>query len=541
MSVVLNAMKEFISYAEKLAGDEKGEAQVFCDRLFRAFGHGGYKEAGAILEQRIKRKGDPTKFADLVWADRVLIEMKKRGTKLNLHYKQALDYWIHSVPHRPRYVVLCNFDEFWIYDFENQVDQPVDIVKIPELPKRYSALNFLFPTPQKPVFRNDLVAVTRSAADKLGVLFRLLVRRDMMLTIEEPVARKKAQRFILQCVVALFAEDMDLLPSGMVANLVDDCIDGGQSTFDLFGALFRQMNDPKPAVGGRYQGVRYFNGGLFAIVEPYELNFEPLHLLSQIASEDWSKVNPAIFGTLFQSTMDGGERHAHGAHFTSESDILRVVNPTIVRPWTEKIEAARTLKELAELRNGLTRFRVLDPACGSGNFLYVSFRELARLEMQLLTKARQMFSSREIDRDFKSTSLISPQQFFGIEQNPFGVELAKVTLMIAKKLAIDEALEIRREQQLEMLSLTEDDALPLENLDSNLVCGDALFTEWPSADVVIGNPPFQSKNKMQSEFGREYITASFRNTRTFRDAPITAFTGSEKPMILSRRDIARDW
>ena len=136
--------------------------------------------------------------------------------------------------------------------------------------------------------------------------------------------------------------------------------------------------------------------------------------------------------------------------------------------------------------------------------------------MQLLTKARQMFSSREIDRDFKSTSLISPQQFFGIEQNPFGVELAKVTLMIAKKLAIDEALEIRREQQLEMLSLTEDDALPLENLDSNLVCGDALFTEWPSADVVIGNPPFQSKNKMQSEFGREYIT---RLRKEYPDVP----------------------
>src|SRR5207245_2632827 len=102
---------EFIAYAQLLSGDEKGEAQVFCDRLFRAFGHEGYKEAGAHLEFRL-RNGKTTKYADLVWKPRLLLEMKAKNEDLTLHYKQAFDYWVQSVPNRPRYVILCNFDEF---------------------------------------------------------------------------------------------------------------------------------------------------------------------------------------------------------------------------------------------------------------------------------------------------------------------------------------------------------------------------------------------------------------------------------------------
>jgi len=497
MSETLDSMKQFVAYAGLLRGDEKGEAQVFCDRLFQAFGHKGYKEAGATLEYRIKRKGDPTKFVDLLWQDHVLIEMKKRGSKLALHYKQALDYWVHSAPHRPRYVVLCNFDSFWIYDFENQVDQPVDLVRIEDLPKRFTALNFLFPDSPKPIFGNDLVAVTRKTAEKIGDIFKSLVKRTE--------AKEKAQRFVLQCVVALFAEDIDLLPAGLVNRLITDCVEGKRSTYDMLGGLFKQMNSVAPATAGLYKDVRYFNGGLYGTVDPCELSEYELYRLSEAAKEDWSKVNPAIFGSLFQSSMDEKERHKKGAHFTSEADIMRVVDPTIVRPFIDRIEQANTLKELVQIRNDLTQFHVLDPACGSGNFLYVSFRELVRAEMVLLTKARAQFGRRDVEREFKSTTLISPKQFFGIDRDPFGVELAKVTLMLAKKLAIDEAVEMREAEQLEMLELTGAEALPLDNLDSNFFCEDALFIAWPKADAIIGNPPFQSKNKMQEEFGRSYV------------------------------------
>src|ERR1700692_438014 len=137
MSDVADRIKEFVSYAAILKGDEKGEAQVFCDRLFKGFGHAGYKEAGATLEFRVKKEaGKGTSFADLVWKPRLLLEMKKRDEKLNLHYQQAFDYWLHAVPDRPRYVVLCNFDEFWVYDFDRQLNEPVDKVPLVELPHR---------------------------------------------------------------------------------------------------------------------------------------------------------------------------------------------------------------------------------------------------------------------------------------------------------------------------------------------------------------------------------------------------------------------
>lgn len=117
MSKIVDDLNDFVAYASTLDGDEKGEAQVFCDRLFRAFGHEGYKEAGAILEYRIKKtSGKGTSFADLIWKPRLLVEMKKSGEKLQLHVRQAFDYWVNAVPNRPRYVVLCNFNEFWIYD-----------------------------------------------------------------------------------------------------------------------------------------------------------------------------------------------------------------------------------------------------------------------------------------------------------------------------------------------------------------------------------------------------------------------------------------
>jgi hypothetical protein len=142
--------------------------------------------------------------------------MKKRGEKLLLHHRQAFDYWIHAVPNRPRYVILSNFDEFWIYDFDKQLDEPVDIVRLDDLPRRYTALNFLFPDEPEPIFGNDREAVSRAAADKVARLFGSLTARG--------VDRGRAQRFVLQTVVAMFAEDIDLLPAGIVHGIVDDAV-----------------------------------------------------------------------------------------------------------------------------------------------------------------------------------------------------------------------------------------------------------------------------------------------------------------------------
>ena len=514
MKNVTKRISDFVKYVQSLKGDEKGESHVFFDRLFKAFGHEGYKEAGAELESRIKRVGKKTPiFADLIWKPRVLIEMKKSGENLQKHYQQVFDYWTFAVPDRPRYVVLCNFDEFWIYDFEKQMGEPVDIVKIDDLPKNYTALNFLFPENPPPEFGNDFEVVSRGAADNIANLLNNLIKRG--------IKRETAQRFVLQLVVAMFSDHIRLLPRNIVYKIVRDCLDHEQSSYDHFGLLFNQMNSEKPALAGKYTNIPFFNGGIFQKIEPIELTKNELELIggeNGVTQKDWSKVNPAIFGTIFQQSMIASERHKFGAHYTSEADILRILVPTIIRPWRERIEKASTLKELNTIRAELSNFKVLDPACGSGNFLYLSFRELVRLEISILTKLRDKFGQKGIDKQSKSISLISPNQFFGIERDSFGIELAKVTLMLAKKLAIDEAIKVLNPYHEDLLE-NADTALPLDNLDDNFQCSDALFCDWPKIDAIIGNPPFQSKNKIQQELGPAYVT---KVRKTFPDVDARA-------------------
>ncbi|WP_422931644.1 class I SAM-dependent DNA methyltransferase [Singulisphaera sp. PoT] len=494
MNETVERLERFVGYARTLKGDEKGEAQVFCDRLFQAFGHEGYKEAGATLEFRVKAQGGRTKFADLLWRPRLLLEMKKRGEKLQRHYTQAFEYWLQLVPERPKYVVLSNFDEFWIYDFDSQLNDPVDTVPLGDLTERYTAFNFLFPVEKKPRFGNDRVAVTRTAAAKVAHVFNSLVARG-----ED---RERAQRFILQSVVAMFSEDADLLPRGLFSELLDEC-KAGASSYDLLGSLFRQMNNPTSARGGRFKDVRYFNGGVFETVDPVELTRDEIDSLVSAATENWSKVQPPIFGTLFQSSMDKDERHAYGAHFTSEADIQKVVLPTIVRPWRERIERSSTLKELQALREELLNFHVLDPACGSGNFLYVAFRELKHLEFDLMAKIHANFGERA-RKTVGTRSLVSTKQLFGIDKVPFAVELAKVTLMLAKELAGDEGRSWLDAAQFD-LPLEFDSPLPLDNLDENIRCDDSLFCDWPRADAIIGNPPYLDARKITLEHGQDYV------------------------------------
>jgi type II restriction/modification system DNA methylase subunit YeeA len=495
----------FVSFAQTLKGDEKSEAQSFLDQFFRALGHKSAIEAGATFEFRVAKKpGSPQlelitgngatprskggkKFADLLWPDRVLIEMKSRGENLEKHYDQAFDYWTHIVPKRPPFVILCNFDEFWIYDFNTQLFDPVDKVKLAELPESISALNFLLPIWKKPIFGNNWVDVTRRAADQMATVFREIVDRG-----ED---RERAQRFILQLLVGMVAEDIGLLPEEILSGLLYECAEQGASSYDLIGGLFRQMASKEKARGGRFADVDYFNGGLFEVVDPIELKRPEAYRLHEAARNDWSKVRPEIFGTLFQDSMDKKERHAFGAHFTSEFDIRKVVGPTIVKPWRERIDAAG--KNVGELRKALVdlrKFRVLDPACGSGNFLFIAYREMKRLERDILLRLREVSKREPLE------SAISLHQFFGIDIIPFAVELAKVTLMLAKELELIEAQKLADTDQL----LIEEKPLPLDNLDKNIVCADALFADWPKADAIIGNPPYLGSRYLAKEHGYEY-------------------------------------
>jgi type II restriction/modification system DNA methylase subunit YeeA len=287
-----------------------------------------------------------------------------------------------------------------------------------------------------------------------------------------------------------------------------DCVANPDQSYDLLGGLFNQMANSQKARGGRFAGVPYFNGGLFATVDPISLKFTEAFSLHHAALEyDWSQVKPEIFGTLFQHSMDAKERHAFGAHFTSEFDIQKIVVPTIVRPWRDRIEnAGKDSKLLVSALEDLRRFRVLDPACGSGNFLFVAYREMKRLERDLLVRLQRAKAKVEL------ASAVSIQQFYGLDNQPFAVELAKVTLMLAKELEIREAARLGESEGL----FFQEKPLPLDNLDANILCADALFTPWPEADTIIGNPPYLGSRYLAQESGYAYVQKIYER---FPDSP----------------------
>jgi len=492
-------LTDFVAFVTaNIKGSEKSEAQTFLDRFFQSFGHGGAVEAGARYEEVIKSssKTGKTGFADLVWDARILIEMKSRGVDLRDRqiWEQAGRYYLRlKKENRPRYVMFCNFDEFHIYDFDNQSDEPVDIIHLEELPRCESAFTFMRGSKTTPLFRNNQIVLTEKAARRLGDLYSALLERGRDRKWRE-YTELQAQRFVLQCVLAMFAEDLDLLPDNLFTRCVKDCIDQKLSSFDVLGGLFQAMNTMGVTPAGRYQDVEYFNGGLFKEIHPIELEIGELRILETAAGADWSKVRPSIFGNIFEGAFQSDEgkkkRHAHGIHFTSEGDIKRIVLPTIADYWRDRINAAHTLTELQVLHQELSEYKILDPACGSGNFLYVAYQELKSVEFDLLQRLQGLYPTREF------TALVTPQQFFGMDINSFAVELAKVTLMIGRGVAIRK------------LNLPES-SLPLDTLDQNIICADALFTDWVKADAIIGNPPFLGGSRIRKELGDDYAERVF--------------------------------
>ena len=180
---------------------------------------------------------------------------------------------------------------------------------------------------------------------------------------------------------------------------------------------------------------------------------------------------------------------------------MKIVRPTISRYWEDRIDQANTIGELNALQLELQQYRVLDPACGSGNFLYIAYQELKQIEQDLLDKIAER---RRSPREQIQMGFVTPLQFFGLDNNPFAVELARVTLMIARKVAIDR------------LGLTEAN-LPLDTLDDNIRCQDALFTEWPKADAIIGNPPFLGGHLMRQKLGDDYTERVFKYFSEVKD------------------------
>ena len=298
-----------------------------------------------------------------------------------------------------------------------------------EWPDRFEALDFF--RHEEPRFAEDRAELTREAV--------VLVTAYNRLGDRKAAGIDTLRHFILQSVWCMFAEDLGMIPKHRLSRLVEQLVeDPSRSSADDLGRLFEWLGRPGPRPEhGLDEGVPYANGSLFENPAAVHLVPGEIELLRQACAFNWRQVQPAIFGSLLEGALGRERVWAFGAHYTSEEDIRKVVEPTVIEPWDERVESCASLEDVIAAQDALAAYHVLDPACGSGNFLYVAYRDRRRVENQFRALERRFRNEAGLPEVVRG-GVFPLRNMYGIELEPFAVELARVTLWMGHKLAVEE-------------------------------------------------------------------------------------------------------
>ena len=491
-------------------GDEKQETSRFWMGLLQKVY--GITEPDNFITFEVPVKLDHTSFIDaFIPSTRVLIEQKGRDIDLSRGYKQSdgamltpfqqARRYAGYLPYNqvPRWIVVCNFQEFHIHDMNRPNDEP-EVLKLADLEKEYHRLQFLVDTGSEHIKKE--MEISLQAGELVGVLYDALLKQYK--DPSDPETLKSLNKLCVRLVLCLYAEDAGIFGN---RSMFHDYLqaherEARRALIDLFKVLDTRPEGRDPYMDEDLAAFPYVNGGLFAdenIVIP-RLDETIVDLILRKASEDfdWSAISPTIFGAVFESTLNPETRRSGGMHYTSIENIHKLIDPLFLdglKAEFAEIEAVtveRTRKaKLEAFQRKLAGLKFLDPACGSGNFLtetYISLRRLENETLSLLHKGQIML-------DIGNPIQVSISQFYGIEINDFAVTVAKTALWIAES---------------QMMKETEDvvhmtlDFLPLKSY-ANIVEGNALRTEWTDVipkyelDYIMGNPPFVGARMMGSE------------------------------------------
>jgi hypothetical protein len=433
-------------------------------------------------------------------------EYKSPGKDLDAAFKQlqlytpALEY--------PPLLIVSDIDVIRIHTAFTGMVPVCHVLTVADLrdPAKLALLRSAFIQPErlKPTVKKS--ELTEQAAAQLGALAQTWRGRG-----HDPL---RVAHFTQQILFCLFAEDIDLLPDSLFTRLIKSVQAHPERAQSRLEALLGAM-----ATGGEvaFEEVPWFNGGLFTAAQALPLELADLKQLQALASLDWSAIDPTIAGTLFVRSLDPALRAQLGAEYTDSETIMRLVNPVVLDPmraeWAaiktqiqaqlEKAQAAKSAAASTKARNvalelyqgflhRLQNFRVLDPACGSGNFLLLSLLGLKDLEHQVITEAEAL----GLGRQFPA---IGPENLLGIELNPFAAELARVSLWIGEiQWMLNHGFALSRSPILRNL-----DNIQLRDAVLN---PDGTEPEWPEADAIVGNPPFLGGSKLLAALGGDYVT-----------------------------------
>ncbi|MBL0041742.1 MAG: class I SAM-dependent DNA methyltransferase [Xanthomonadales bacterium] len=492
----------------KGGGDERRDAQPFFEDLCRLVGHPTPREADPEHTWFTYEYGASKTSGGEGWADvwkRGYFGWEAKGTQRSLAraYEQLKMYA--DALQNPPLLVVSDLKTIEVHtNFTNAVKRVYrfDIEQLADFETR-QILESVFHAPDRLKPGVTRAAVTAEAADKFTRLARALRERGH--------APKDVAHFLNRLLFCMFAEDIGLLPGQLFTKLVER----SKAEPDLFEKRSRELFAAMHAGGDvAFENIDWFNGGLFEDDRTLRLESDELKLLAEAATLDWSEIEPSIFGTLFERGLDPDKRSQLGAHYTDPETILKIVRPVVIAPWLRAWEAEQqALTELlAKAKKSVSKaaqdrynlflerlrgFTVLDPACGSGNFLYLSLRALKDIEKRVLIEAEMLGLGRQYPQ-------IGPRCVKGIELNAYAAELARVTIWIGEiQWMIQNGFGIKRNPILQPLD-------QIENRDA-LLNADGSEATWPQADVVVGNPPFVGDKKMLRELGDAYV-ATLRKT-----------------------------
>ena len=472
-------------FVAKWAGAGFNESQasqeMFLD-ICAVVGHptpGDYGDPQAFTFE----KWVPSGVADAYLEGRFGWEFKGGDAQLAGAFNQLLRYQVYLKT--PPLLIVSSFDTIRIRTNFPGLETVLHEIPVADLAQagNLEKLRDVFFAPER--FRPDrsVEDVTRETAS----LFRDIVT-EMEKHNEDP---EKLARYLNQIVFCLYAEDAGLLPSGVFTQIVSQHFRNPE-TFNLaVTGLFNQM-----AKGGLFGAaeIAYFNGDLFNTVDTVELSGNALLLIGEASKKNWQNIEPSIFGTLFERALDASKRSQLGAHYTSADDIMLVVEPVVMAPLRREWEAARqevgnllvedntdaARVRLAAFQQRLFEVTVLDPACGSGNFLYLALRCLLDLEKQVIDFAA------EHDWD-NLTPTVKPDQMLGLEINHYAVQLARTALWIGYlQWHYSNGFPYQQNPILTPL-------VTIQQTDAILDLSDPenpREPEWPDAEFIIGNPPF---------------------------------------------------
>ena len=493
------AAKDFAEYW-KDKGYEKGESQKFWLSLLRDILGVEHPEQFIRFENKVML--DHTSFIDgEIPSTHVLIEQKSSDKDLRKGIKQSdgtfltpfqqAKRYASELPYsqRPRWIVVCNFREFHIYDMEKPSGE-AEVIYLKDLPKEYYRLQFLTDTGSA-VLKKEM-EISIKAGELVGVLYDELLKQYK--NPEDENTLKSLNMLCVRLVFCLYAEDSGLLGGHtQFHNYLQGFAvkDARRAIIDLFKVLDTKPQDRDPYISEELGAFPYVNGGLFAgEIEIPNFTEKIVNLLLQKASEDfdWSEISPTIFGAVFESTLNPETRRSGGMHYTSIENIHKVIDPLFLDELKSELEEIKALqvaktriRRAEEYREKLQSLNFLDPACGSGNFLTETYISLRRLENEAL----KIILGDQIAIGYDLIK-VSIRQFYGIEINDFAVTVAKTALWIAESQMLKETEEIAH---------TSLDFLPLKSY-ANIVEGNALRLNWEDIvpknklSYIMGNPPF---------------------------------------------------